>query len=173
MQTPKNLNKIEWLIALLHADNSMEIYGITRFEKLLFFYLMQNNFFEAFKSFEFEAYDYGPHSDDIRDLLYSLRDMKLIEIQIRDTNDFLNIDDIEIDDKSIKPIFYDKEEIYSLTEKGKEIGNIIETKFSDFENFSMFKAKFNKIELRRLIQLIYTKYPAMTTKSKIIKDIFG
>ncbi len=173
MQSPKKLIKIEWLIALLSADNSKEIYGITRFEKLLFFYLMQNKFLEVFKSFGFEAYDYGPHSDDIRDLLYSLRDIKLIEIRIRDTKDFLNIDDVEIDDKSIKPIYYDKEEIYSLTEKGKEIGRKIEIKFPDFENLSKFKAKFNKIELRRLIRLIYTKYPEMTAKSKIIKDIFG
>ena len=173
MQNPKNLIKIEWLVALLHADKGEKIYGITRFEKLLFFYLMQNKFLEEIKSFGFKAYDYGPHSDDIRDILYSLRDFKLIDIKIRDTKDFLNIDDIEADDKSIKPIYYDKEEIYLLTEKGKEVGRKIEIKFHDFENLSKFKAKFNKIELRRLIQIIYTKYPSMTAKSKIIKDIFG
>ncbi|KKK64700.1 hypothetical protein LCGC14_2981550, partial [marine sediment metagenome] len=110
MQTTKKLIKIEWLIALLYSDNSEKIYGITRFEKLLFLYLMQNKYLEEIKSFGFEAYDYGPHSDDIRDLLYSLRDIKLIEIGTRDTKDFLNIDDVETD-KSIKPIYYDKEEI--------------------------------------------------------------
>lgn len=172
MQTTKKLIKIEWLIALLYSDNSEKIYGITRFEKLLFLYLMQNKYLEEIKSFGFEAYDYGPHSDDIRDLLYSLRDIKLIEIGTRDTKDFLNIDDVETD-KSIKPIYYDKEEIYSLTEKGKDIGSRIKNKFPNFKDISTFKANFNQIELRRLIQLIYTKYPAMTEKSKILKDIFG
>ncbi len=140
---------------------------------MLFLYLNQKEFKKELSNFKFEAYDYGPHSDDIRDLLYTLRDNKIINIKIKETNDFLNSDDIDYDDISIRPIYYNKEEIYSLTNIGKQIGEKIKNKYLDFESLDKFKKKFNNLKLRRLIHLIYTKYPNMTTKSKIINEIFG
>ncbi len=167
------MNKIEWIIALLYAKNNEKIYGITRMEKLLFFYLKLKENIGDLNNFKYEAYDYGPHSDDIRDLLYTLREKGVINIETKNTYDFLEIDDIKYED-DIKPINYDKEEIYSLTKVGEDIGAEIRKKMKeDFDYLSDFKRKFNNIKLKRLIQIIYTKYPEMTIKSKIIKNIFG
>jgi len=109
------MNKIECIIALLFANNSEKIKGITRFEKLLFYYLKQQEQLNKQINFKFEAYDYGPHSDEIRDLLYALQDKKLITIKTLETDNFLEIDDVEIDEEELKPIDYDKQEIYTIT----------------------------------------------------------
>ena len=85
------MNKIEWIIALLYAKNNGKIYGITRMEKLLFFYLKLKENIGDLNNFKYEAYDYGPHSDDIRDILYTLRDKGVINIETKNTYDFFDV----------------------------------------------------------------------------------
>lgn len=167
------MNKIEWIIALLLAKNEQKINGITRFEKLLFYILKERGELKEKNVFQFEPYDYGPHTDELRDILYALRDKNIIKIETQNTDNFLEIDDMEIDEDELKPINYDKQEVYSLTELGRRIGNKISLKFENFKALNDFKSKFNGIPLNRLIQIIYTKYPEMTKKSKIVSEIFG
>lgn len=157
-------SKFEWIIALLYADKCDPIHGITKLEKFLFYFLNKFNYIEDAKAFGFEAYRFGPHSDLIRDILYFLRDKGLIIIQTQDTDNLLELD---VGDE-IKPIFYDKQEIYSLTLKGKEIAKGVIKKVPDFDKLEQFKHQFNNLKLDRLIRLVYSEFPKMTTKSEII-----
>lgn len=169
------LKKIEWIIALLYANNNEPIKGITRLEKLLFFYLnkyMKNNYIN---NFNFEPYRFGPHSDEIRDILYALRDKGLIEIKLRSTDNLLELDIGVENDEELKPINYDKQEIFKLTPFGMKIAKKIINKnlsLPEFNQLSKFKEKFNKIKLNKLIRIIYTEFPEMTIKSEILDDIY-
>lgn len=166
------MNKYEWIILMLHANNQETIYGITRFEKLLFYYLnlfMKNDLNE----FNFKPYNFGPHSDKIRDILYTLRDRGLIAIRSQRSYDFLEFDDPEENEEEILPINYAKQEIYKLKNKGEIIAEKIIAKHKpNVDNLSSFKNKLNNIPLRSLIQKIYREYPNMTTKSIIKERIF-
>jgi len=165
------MNKIEWLFALLYANNSEPIQGITRFEKLLFYYLNKYKFVEDAKKFNFEAYRFGPHSDHIRDILYALEDKDLIDIKTQSTDNLLEIDVGDDRDFELRPINYDKQEIYSLTPKGKEIAERVIQKLSNFENISNFKREYSRMKLNKLIRIVYAEFPEMTIKSEIIKEI--
>jgi len=154
-------NKFEWIIALLYGDNCSPIYGITKLEKLLFYYLNKFEYTQDAKEFGFEAYRFGPHSDFIRDILYFLKDKDIITIQSQETD---NVLDLDVGDE-IKPINYDKKEIYSLTNKGKEIAEEVKKKIPNFERLEQFKNKFNNISLDKLIRLVYSEFPKMTTKN--------
>jgi len=158
------LNKIEWIIALLYADNCKPIYGITKFEKLLFYYLNKFSHTNDAKMFGFEPYRFGPHSDYIRDILYALRDKKIISIQSQATDNLLALDAGD----EIKPIYFDKQEIYQLTQIGKEIAEKVIQKMKNFSILNNFKEKFNPFKLDKLIRLVYTEFPMMTTKSEIL-----
>ncbi len=167
------MTKIELIFSLLYANNNEPIKGITRFEKLLFYFLKRTKNESVLNSFEFEAYNYGPHTDDLRDLLYALRDKGLIEIKTQDTENLLEIDDIEPDQEELLPIEYDKCEIYQLTPKAIEIAKKVLNKVPDPDFLEKFKAKFNKMNLKQLIQLVYVEYPDMTINSKIKDTIFN
>ncbi len=157
-------SKIEWIIAFLFGDNCEPIYGITKLEKLLFYFLNKFNYTEDTKSFGFEAYRFGPHSDFIRDILYFLRDKGLITIETQTTDNILDLDAGD----EIKPIYYNKQEIYSLTQRGKEVAKRVIKKIPDFEKLDQFKNKFNRFKLDKLIRLVYSEFPSMTIKSEII-----
>ncbi len=157
-------NKIEWIIALLYADNCESVHGITKIEKLLFYFLNKFKYLEDAKSFGFEAYRFGPHSDFIRDILYALRDKEIINIYLHNTDNLL---DLDVGDE-IKPIYYDKQEIYSLTPKGRAIAKKVIQKIPDFKQLDQFKNKFNNFKLDKLIRIVYSEFPNMTTKSEII-----
>ena len=160
-------NKIEWLIAFLAANNNESIKGITRFEKLLYLYLNKFKYFNDAESFGFEAYRFGPHSDSIRDLLYALRDRDLLYIIQKPTDSLLELDTGD----EIKPINYDKREIYKLTPKGQEIAKKVIQRIPDFKHLTEFKKRFSSVELNKLIRIVYTEFPRMTTKSEILKKI--
>ena len=157
------VSKFEWIIALLFGDHCDPIHGITKLEKLLFYFLNKFNHIEDARSFGFEAYRFGPHSDFIRDILYFLRDKGIIIIKTQETDNLL---DLDVGDE-IKPIYYDKQEIYSLTPKGREIAKEVIKKISDFEKLEQFKNKFNSLKLDKLIRLVYSEFPKMTIESEI------
>ena len=165
------MNKIEWLILLLQANDYEPIKGITKFEKLLFYYLKKQNMADI-ALFQFQPYNFGPHSDDIRDLLYALRDNGIIEITPRETDNFLEIDDVEEDQEELLPINYNKQESYNLTQKGKEVAKKVMKKFDKIELLNSYKKKFNRMSLTKLIQIVCLEYPDMAINSKI-KGIIG
>ena len=158
------VSKFEWIIALLYGDNSDPVYGITKLEKQLFYFLNKFNHIEDAESFGFEAYRFGPHSDLIRDILYFLRDKGIIDIKTQETDNLL---DLDVGDE-IKPIYYDKQEIYSLTTKGQKIAEGVIKKISDFKDLEQFKNKFNNLKLDKLIRLVYSEFPIMTKNSEIL-----
>ena len=161
------MDKPEWIMLMLAANNNEPIKGITRFEKLLYFTLGKY-FMEDLPIFGYEAYDFGPHSDAIRDVIYALHDVKLIALNVENARTFLEVDNIEYDDNELLPINYDKMEVYSLTAKGVEVANKIRDN-NDVKEIDEIKKKLNSISLRELIRIVYMEFPEMTTKS-IIRD---
>lgn len=180
------MDKPEWIILMLAANNNEPIKGITRFEKLLFYTL--SKYFKAdLPAFGYEAYNFGPHSDEIRDIIYALADADLINVNQENAKSFLEISDVEIEEE-LQPIDYEKMEEYVLTDDGVEISkkireNYLKEKIKNSKEkkkhqvnehlIDNIKQSLNNISLKDLIKLVYTEFPEMTEKSIIKDEILG
>ena len=151
------------------------IKGKTRLQKLLF--LFEKEIWKKFKLDkhisanalpEFEPYDYGPFSKQIYEDLEFLTSVGLVSgsgQQVEQDEAFLE----EINDAN-------EEEVYKLTELGKtfvEEGEAGQLSSNQTSVLSDFKAKCSKMPLRALLLYVYSKYPEMTTNSKIRDEVLG
>jgi uncharacterized protein YqfB (UPF0267 family) len=155
-----------------------EIRGITRIEKLMYLLLKEGGFNDVLsKEVTFEAYDFGPYSSEIYDLLESLKEMDIVNVQEEKVSNF----------KAIIDIYYAKAqgqieettgnimEIYSLTEdRGFKIAEMLRNRVQpeELKRLEDVKVKYNAMKLDELLRYVYKTYPESAKKSKIIEEIF-
>jgi len=172
------------LVLLLYAKGQTgkrneEIKGITRLEKLMFLLIKEGSYEEILaQEITFEAYDFGPYSAELYDLLESLNMMSIVKIREEKTSNIKDIIDMyyaeaegQIEETA------EKMEIYSLTENrgikiAKKLLNVRVTS-EEFNRIEEIKAKYNTLNLDDLLKYVYRTYPQSTKKSKIIERILG
>lgn len=173
------------MVLLLYAKGytgklNEEIKGITRLEKLMYLLLREGDFEETLsQEVAFEAYDFGPYSAEVYDLLESLRMMEIVEIREERISNMKDIIDIyyaeaegQIEETTGKFM-----EVYSLTgERGFKIARrLLEERVTaeELERIENIKEKYNAMKLDDLLKYVYRTYPESAEKSKIIEKIFG
>ncbi len=187
------------VLLLLYANDCSSIRGRTRFQKILFVFEKEiyeqygfNNDLKGQQLFNFYAYDYGPFSTKAYKILEffinigmveKVKTKNILEFGIDGIGDYQIIDsDIEQFRNSKQPgdmedITFpsiDTDEEYRLSEKGK---NFVEEKLLLFykddkkEVLDSLKTKLGKSSLSDILKYVYSKYPEMTTKSKIRDEV--
>ena len=172
------------MVLLLYAKGTSEkqneeIRGITRMEKLMYLLLKEGGFEDVLsKEVTFNAYDFGPYSSEIYDLLESLKEMGIVNVMEEKISNI----------KYIIDIYYAKAqgqieeptgiimEIYSLTEKrGFKIAKYLQDRVQpeDLKRVEDVKARYNTMKLDDLLKYVYKTYPDSAKKSKIIEEILG
>ncbi len=131
----------KYSLLLLSANNSERIKGKTKFMKELF--LISKNVPELEYEADFDAYDYGPHSDYGSVALEEFEVLNLV-----DTTDG-----------------------YKLTDLGKKIAAMLKKHMSKdrLEMIEDIKQLCNDLSADEILALVYYTYPEMTTES-LVKD---
>lgn len=115
---------------LMLINRLSEVNGITKMQKLLF---LLNRKFGVEIPYDFTPYKHGPYCKDLDRDMSVLVDAGLVE---------------------------KFEDFYTPTSEGKEMMSEISKDFPDEAGKAMDNLeKFNKMELRRLLNLVYTQYP--------------
>ena len=170
------------LLALLYSKGSTgktnePIAGTTKLEKFMFLISRETNLKDTIsKDYEFAPDKYGPCSHEIFDDVEMLKDAKFIEEKERDI--FSPLD--EGDNETCHYSAADFEEypkrrlrVFSLTEKGQKIGEIMFSSLSpeNQKKIVILKQLYNKRPVKEIIRKVYTKYPEMIGESKIKEKI--
>lgn len=177
------LSEGDVVLLLLYANDCSPIRGRTRFQKTLF--VFEEEIYKQYgfdreitgqQLFNFAPDNYGPFSVKAYKLLEFFINIGMVgkaESNIDGTNDYeiINSDLEKLDDLEdvTLPSMY-KDENYFLSAKGREF---VEKKLLSFykdekkEILDNFKKKFVDNPLNDILKYVYTKYPEMTTKSKI------
>jgi len=162
---------LDLLIVLLYANNQTRIEGMTRLVKLLFLLVKEGGFREFEKEYEFEAYDYGPWSARTFSFLESIREMGLITVGQRPFADYQEVADdfAEAEVSEIPELAEKMVKVFSLTDRGIKIGQVLYGRISDTERQKLesMKRRFNTMRLDELLRYVYSKYYSYTRKSKI------
>lgn len=189
----KITNKAELLLSLLYAgedynyenQQSTEIEGITRLEKLLFLLKNEKNFLlnvSKEDDFNFFAFRMGPWTNEVYDEVDFLDSLGFLEKEVE--NKSIPSDKASIDELFSNSILdkYQKDNVsninntekFRLTDKGRKKGLEIWNRIDDEEkkNIIDIKRKFNKMNLTQFLRYVYKKYPEYTTESEI-KDSLG
>ncbi len=172
------------MVLLLYAKGSTgkqneEVRGITRMEKLMYLLLKEGGFEDVLsKGVTFEAYDFGPYSPEIYDLVESLKEMGIVKVQEEKISNIRDIADIYYAEAQgqIEEATGGIMEIYSLTEdRGFKVANMLLNRAQpeEIKRIEDIKAKYNSMKLDDVLRYVYKTYPDSAKKSKIIKDILG
>ena len=142
-----------------HAES---IHGITKLQKLLFLIEEETEFFEEYKddlTFEFNAHKMGPFSKHVYEEIRFLQQLNAIETEpmgdeSEDKNDLTN-------------------KIFHITSKGEKIASELATQLEPKHNDELAELveNYNGMELRELLNYVYTEYPSFTTESEIKDEI--
>jgi hypothetical protein len=187
-------NRKDILLLLLYSPSTSDqinepISGRTRLTKLLF--LFGREALDHFRSgtsithknfYEFFPWDFGPFSKQVYDdlLFFSLRGF--IESDPASGEDALPEEAAEWekwtetnDLASEEGEMEFQEELFRLSEKGVAFTKHLYDQLSDSQKKLMreFKARTNKVNLRALLQYVYTNYPDQVVKSKIRESVLG
>lgn len=172
------------MVLLLYARGctgklNEEIRGITRLEKLMYLLLKEGGFEKILsQEIAFEAYDFGPYSAEVYDLIESLSMMGIVTIREEKISNIKDIIDIyyaeaEGQIEETTRIM----EIYSLTEdRGFKIAKkLLQERVTDeeFKKVEDIKVKYNGLKLEDLLRYVYETYPESAKKSKVIERILG
>ena len=157
-----------------------EIKGITRMEKMMYLLLKEGGFEDILsKEVTFEAYDFGPYSPEIYDLLESLKEMGIVNVQEEKTSNIKDTIDIYYAEAEglIEETIGGTMKIYSLSEnRGLRIAKMIREKRltpEELKRIEDIKAKYNGMKIDDLLRYVYKTYPDSVKKSKIIEKILG
>ncbi len=174
------------MVLLLYAKGytrefNEEIKGITRMEKLMYLLLKEGGFKEVLsKEVTFEAYDFGPYSAEVYDLLESLIMMGIVEVREEKISNIKDIIDIYCaeEEGQIEETTGKIMEVYSLTENRglKIVSKLLQERVTteEFEKVEKIKARYNALKLDDLLRYVYKTYPESARKSKIIEELgFG
>jgi len=172
------------LIALLYAPGLTSkvgepIKGYTRLEKLLFLLDRESGLHRIIeKDYAFEPFDYGPCAQEIYDDVEMLKDASMVHTGRVATETALdNVDDIEqaVVDEEATTRNQEKTDVFELTERGAKIGKMIFESLpaEDRQRMTQIKAVFNSQPTSTVLRYVYTKYPEMTTRSKVKDKILS
>ncbi|MBU7012744.1 MAG: hypothetical protein HXS46_18840 [Theionarchaea archaeon] len=172
------------IVLLLYArgytgELNEEIRGITRLERTMYLLLKEGGLEKILsQEITFGAYDFGPYSAEVYDLLENLNMMGIVTIReekISNIKDIIDIYYAEVEgqiEETTRVM-----EIYSLTEdRGFKIARkLLQERVTDeeFKKVENIKAKYNGLKLEDLLRYVYETYPESAKKSKIIEKILG
>ncbi|KXA95608.1 hypothetical protein AKJ36_00120 [candidate division MSBL1 archaeon SCGC-AAA259I07] len=136
-------------LALVYANEGEAVEGRTRFQKMIFLAQKQSDEIQSVEKYDFIPYDYGPFSKELYDDIDELVERGIVKERTKTRNG-------------------KKKYFYELSEKGREI---IRSKLQD-ENFKEIertieeiKSEFNSMELPKLLDIVYSRYPKYAEKS--------
>ena len=172
------------IMTLIYAPGSTGktgegIRGITRLEKLVFLLLREGGFEkQTGGELVYEAYDYGPYSGAVIDILEMLKGEGLVEAQTAELESFKEIADglVVTASRSSEARTKPKTvEIYTLSAKGKKVAEVLFRDLSKNESDAIVgvKKRFNQVTLNDLLKYVYDRYPKMIEKSKIMDQVLG
>lgn len=150
--------------------------GITRLEKLVFLALEEGGFKEAREEYRFKPYELGPYSKEVIDFLQALRGAKLVKADVEEFESHKEMLDAVAATGSLEAVGKPgKVEIYSLTDRGVRVGERVFAMLSRDERKAIreLKRRFNQMPLPDLLKYVYSNYRRMTSKSKILDEVFG
>lgn len=144
-----DLTAKDFILLLLSADNQKPIEGNLFIQKEMFL-IVKEVYTDLEDELNFIAYNYGPYSQKLVDLLEDLEENSLIEIDKSDGNNK-----------------------YQITDSGSEY--LKNKTFDDdiVRKIHNLKAGSNKLGYKGLLRYVYFTYPEYTKNSKIKNDIFG
>ncbi|OIB58044.1 type II toxin-antitoxin system antitoxin SocA domain-containing protein [Natrialba sp. SSL1] len=150
---------------LLHHADSVE--GVTRLQKLFFLIQEETEFSDIHEkaTFEFEAYDYGPFSEEIYNAIEFLLAVDAIEMVSPDSE----VD--EIRDNEDQSQYSGKQ--FVMTEKGHKITKKLEEAMDDSVESEIDEIieEYSNLELDELLEYVYNQYPEYTKNSKIKDEV--
>lgn len=179
-------NKAELMLALLYAgtnegnkdvQQSTEIEGITRLEKLLFLLKKEKNFLSNVSQendFHFFPFKMGPWTNEVYDELDFLESLNLIKKEEEHKSNVA--DDAYVDELFNNAILekyqrqdFGKEKgtkIFRLSDEGKQKAANIWRRLTDQQKADIIevKRKFNKMNLRQFLRYVYVQYPEYTSE---------
>lgn len=189
----KITNCKDLIMALLYAKGHTgkqcePIFGKTRLMKMVFLFDKEiRSKFNLKKTIpntalpKFESCDYGPFSAQVYEDLEFLVEMGFVDV--------IQVEDAELLEEEIQEYKYwqatsggeEKEqdefqERFCLTTLGREFVKeelLKSLSKEQWDALDEFKRRCTSAELRTLLRYVYTKYPDMTTKSKIRKEVMG
>jgi len=148
------MNVQKYILELLNSNEESSIKGKLFLQKEIFLIIKEVLDSETAEKLDselsFEAYNYGPYSFNLENILKSMEKNNLIDVNT-DNNDIL----------------------YTITNKGKNHLNE-ENIGSNIKN-KIFKLKMGSERLgyKGLIRYVYFNYPEYTTKSLIKDEVMG
>ncbi len=154
------------------------IRGITKLQKLVFLLMVEGRFKEIVpEEVKFEAYDFGPYSSKVMNMLETLKSVGIIETSEEKLETYQEVMDgiaAGFDEQEIRP-HPQTVEIYTLSEKGMIIGKELFHSLSDEIRtvINSIKAKYNAMKLLELLKYVYSKYPETREKSIITEKVLG
>src|SRR3989454_8748721 len=172
------------VMALLYAPGKTEktgeeIRGITRLEKLIFLLLKESGFeSQTGGEFSYEAYDYGPYSGELVDILDALKGEGLVRSRHAVLESFKEVADgivVAVSRASEAGVKPKSVEIYGLTDRGGKVGEKIFRGLSEKERETItdIKARFNQAALNEGLREVYARDPKMVEKAKIMNEVLG
>jgi len=140
------------------------IRGITKLQKLLFLIEKETEFFEECGddlAFEFYEHKMGPFSEHVYEELRFLQQLNAIETEPMEGE--------EGDPDALT------NKVFTITPKGEKIAAELAGHLEDEYNEELAElvAKYNPMELRKLLHHVYTEYPDYTTESEIKDEILA
>lgn len=173
------------IVLLLYSPGSEgksgeSVRGITRLDKLLYLIVKETRVGETLeRELDFEAYDYGPYSNRVYDIVEELKDANIIETEPVKYDTYEEISDIDFMDREVASdenavtVQKQQTQIYSLSPAGMKAGQKLFELLTleEREGILAIKSKFNHIPLRDLIEYIYRRHPESAVKSKIREKI--
>lgn len=190
---PKLENTKDLILLLLHAPGKSgsvnePINGQTRLMKMLFLFEKElkprfNRDAFADTAFpDFEAYDYGPYSPKVYADLEWLVNMDFVAVSSE--NEEVSDEELaEFDYWSATQVAEDAADAsrigktFLLSERGQRFVERMMPKWSitpeQMEILREFKTRCTEASLHSLLRYTYTRYPEMTGRSKIKKEVLG
>jgi uncharacterized protein YwgA len=175
------LSRRQLVLLLIGVDNQGRlgdhINGITRLQKLLYLMEQEERIMPSGAGFDFEPYDAGPYSSALYDDLEVLENLGLIASDV-------NAEAVEEEEPELERLSFDQlmgdqedkaadayeERKFYLTEEGRRrIEAILKAGENApiIDSIRRIKSQYGYYSLRDLLYFVYTRYPEMTTESKI------
>ena len=144
------INKLtseEWVLAILYANDRKPVYGKLMLVKQVFLAAKEVEP-DLDKALGFFAYDLGPYSPSLAQLVDSLVEKRLVSAE-GSGGDF----------------------VFSLTTDGRKAAEEAWNKLPEVtrELLARKRRAWDQLGYRGIVRLVYTKYPEYTGRSKIIE----
>jgi hypothetical protein len=172
---------LDLLVGLLYAKGASHrvgepVRGITRLEKLVFLALEEGGFSKAKADYSYKPYELGPYSKEVIDYLEALKQAKLVKADVEEFESHREVLDAIAALGSLEAAGEPgKVEVYSLTERGLQVGNQVFNLMNPKERQAIenIKRRFNQVPLNELLKYVYDRFRGMTIKSKILDEVLG